>query len=61
MDTHGWAKAEHGYADASRMLDVVSTVASLLALIQGTSQIVDYLPDLKYGGKEPYGATGRSL
>ena len=35
-----------------KMLDVVSAVATLLTLIQVTSQVVDYLSDLKDGGKE---------
>lgn len=34
------------------MLDVVSAVASLLTLIEATSQVVDFLSDLKDGGKE---------
>jgi ankyrin repeat domain-containing protein 50 len=34
------------------MLDVVSAVASLLTLIQATSQVVDFLSDLKDGGRE---------
>jgi Cdc6-like AAA superfamily ATPase len=34
------------------MLDVVSAVASLLTLIQATSQVVEFLSDLKDGGRE---------
>lgn len=34
------------------MLDVVSAITSLLTLIQATSQVVDFLSDIKDGGRE---------